>query len=584
MKKMAGTSIKIKLVAMFITVIVFSMGILGIASYGISKKSLSDLGNRALKNKINMGITFMEALESQVQEGKLTREEAQEIFKSKMLNPKKGDGKTRGQNEKLELDIGAYMFAINSQGIEMMHPFKEGDDISNIVDPKGNNIVKLIIEEGKHPKNNGIIKYYWKNPGENKIRAKTNAVAYFEPWDWYVNVGAYDEDFYRPAQKVLNIILLFSLINLLVGSSLILWFLNKKLNPLKELSESMKEVAEGNLNIELEIKSNDEIGKIQESFGKMLKAQREMIKKIKVSVEEVLGQSENLSATSEEMASSSQEVAKTMQQIAEGSSSQANDLQEIVGLMTELTQNIENALRELATVKDETLNTSNRANIGKSEMDKLIRTIEDIKNAFEIVTLKVNNLTNSVKEISNITNVITSIAEQTNLLALNAAIEAARAGEAGRGFAVVADEVRKLAEESKKSASEIVELVNSIEKDTDDVIITSKDVDGFIKSQATAVEKTVASFGDILESIERIAPLMKNTYNAMDEMVSSKDKVLLKVEAVSAVTEENTAAAEEVAASSEELSASSQEVAATANTLNQLATDLANAVERFRLN
>ncbi|WDU82754.1 methyl-accepting chemotaxis protein [Caloramator sp. Dgby_cultured_2] len=365
---------------------------------------------------------------------------------------------------------------------------------------------------------------------------------------------------------------------------MILWFLNKKLNPLKELSESMKEVAEGNLNIELEIKSNDEIGKIQESFGKMLKAQREMIKKIKVSVEEVLGQSENLSATSEEMASSSQEVAKTMQQIAEGSSSQANDLQEIVGLMTELTQNIENALRELTTVKDETLNTSNRANIGKSEMDKLIRTIEDIKNAFEIVTLKVNNLTNSVKEISNITNVITSIAEQTNLLALNAAIEAARAGEAGRGFAVVADEVRKLAEESKKSASEIVELVNSIEKDTDDVIITSKDVDGFIKSQATAVEKTVASFGDILESIERIAPLMKNTYNAMDEMVSSKDKVLLKVEAVSAVTEENTAAAEEVAASSEELSASSQEVAATANTLNQLATDLANAVEIFRLN
>jgi len=462
-----------------------------------------------------------------------------------------------------------YTTLILNNGVVIAHPKKEMLFV-NIAEKYdfGKKVVQM---------KNGNLKYNFN--GEDKIMGfsqskLTNWIAIAT-----LSQSEYAKEFNSSLTQTAIILIIMAILTAILG----LAFANRISNPLINLMHLMKRAENGDMAIDVEVTSSDEVGRIQESFKNMIKAQREMIKKIKVSVEEVLGQSENLSATSEEMASSSQEVAKTMQQIAEGSSSQANDLQEIVGLMTELTQNIENALRELATVKDETLNTSNRANIGKSEMDKLIRSIEDIKNAFEIVTLKVNNLTNSVKEISNITNVITSIAEQTNLLALNAAIEAARAGEAGRGFAVVADEVRKLAEESKKSASEIVELVNSIEKDTDDVMITSKDVDGFIKSQATAVEKTVASFGDILESIERIAPLMKNTYDAMDEMVNSKDKVLLKVEAVSAVTEENSAAAEEVAASSEELSASSQEVAATAEHLSSLASDLSKMVDVYKV-
>ncbi|WP_206155663.1 methyl-accepting chemotaxis protein [Caldanaerobacter subterraneus] len=160
-----------------------------------------------------------------------------------------------------------------------------------------------------------------------------------------------------------------------------------------------------------------------------------------------------------------------MQEVAEGATAQANDLQDIVGLIHGLTRNIENVYKELQNVKNETDNTADRANNGKKEMDKLVKSINEIRNAFEIVISKINNLTKSVKEISNITNVITSISEQTNLLALNATIEAARAGgEAGRGFAVVAEEVRKLAEESKKSTNKIIELISSIQVDTEEGI------------------------------------------------------------------------------------------------------------------
>ncbi|WP_139905154.1 methyl-accepting chemotaxis protein [Clostridium thermarum] len=401
--------------------------------------------------------------------------------------------------------------------------------------------------------------------------------------DWIIITAMNQNEYAKEFNKSIVITILVLFIILILVVYLGVYFINRITKPLIEISKLMKRAEEGDYAIDVNITRNDEIGQIQESFKNMISAQSNIIKNILESSNNVMVKSQNLSSVSEEMSSSSQEVANTMQHVAAASSSQANNLQEIVGLMNDLSSKIENVYDELKNVKSESDNAIEKANLGNSEMDKLVKSITEIKNAFEVVISKVGNLSATVKEINNITAAINAISEQTNLLALNAAIEAARAGEAGRGFAVVAEEVRKLAEESKKSTSEIAKLVETIQGDTEEVISTSNEVREFINEQTNIVENSVKTFEEILGSVEKIAPVISKTYKEMDEMEKAKISVIEKVEAVSAVTEENTAASEEVAAASEELSASSQEVASTAQELNSMANDLDNLANNFKI-
>ncbi|SET07188.1 methyl-accepting chemotaxis protein [Anaerobranca gottschalkii] len=497
----------------------------------------------------------------------------------------RGDGLTlRNITQDITYGQTGYAYVVNDVGTVVAH-----NDINRVLnqwnpieDAKNNKelqsvagIVQRIINE-----KSGIGYYNFNG------RYIYNAFTPVKGTNWFISV-AVDRNEALAAVPTLQMTIIITGLVILVFGIAVNYFLGNTLaKPIISAVEYAKVLANLDLTNEVPekyLKQKDEIGMLANAIQTMQKVFKETIGNIKEKSNEVTANSESLAAVSEEMTSSSQELASTMQQVAEGATNQAQDLEDIVKSLGELTDNIEQVYGELDKVKRETENTSDKANVGKREMDVLIKSIEDIKNAFELVVAKVERLTNSVKEITGITELISNISEQTNLLALNAAIEAARAGEHGRGFAVVSEEVRKLAEESKQSTEKIVTLVNSITKDTDEVITTSKEVEKSVKEQASSVENTVKAFGDILESVENIAPLMENTYRAMEEILKSKDVVMEKAEQVSAVTEESSAATEEVAASSEELSASSQEVAATAQNLSQIAADLMEKVNRFKV-
>jgi len=437
-----------------------------------------------------------------------------------------------------------------------------------------------IIQRAVSEKSMGFGKYTFE--GQKKYLG----YCYMPDTGWIIGVNVLESEILGSV-GILRKTLLFISAIFLILAALITYFVSRSIsNPIIEIVQYIKNLSGGDYSRKLPerfLRYKDEIGELSHAVEILRENVCIVVKNMKENASRLLNSSESLSAAAEEIAASSAEVAKTIQEVSVGTTNQASDSQEIVALIKNITDNIDNVYRKLKAVKESSENAQEKTDEGKNVLDGLIRSIENIRKAFEEVTSRVKNLISSVSQVGEINEIINGIAEQTNLLALNAAIEAARAGEVGRGFAVVASEIRKLAEETKSSSVRIKKLINDIGKETEEVSSTSGRVYDMLNSQVSAVKDTLTSFDNILSSISNIAPLINDTYFALDETVKSKDTVLSKAESITSVVEEISASAEEVSASAQELSASTEEIAATAQNLTDIAREMTESVNKFKV-
>ncbi|MFL0196787.1 methyl-accepting chemotaxis protein [Clostridium sp. WILCCON 0269] len=567
----------------FFILIVFSVVIVGCVSFFYAKKELTQLGETAIKNRIQMGLAMMDALEKQVQDRKLTRSEAQEIFKSEMLNPKQSDGKTRGLNSRLELNIQAYMYAINSKGIEMMHPYKEGEDISNVTDSDGNKLTERIINEAKNPQNGGIVDFNWKNPGETKEKPKINAVAYFEPWDWYINVGCYEEDFYKPAYEILIRIVIISIVIILISILAMMSLMKKKVKPLSQIIGSMKIAAEGNMSVKIDVKNKDEIGIIGEIFNQMIDEIRNVLIKIKQTSAILDEKVTSIRSFTEVTAENSNNIKDAMEQISSAISSSAKDMQNSLGSMNMLSKNINLVKENSIIMKEEAFQASklnsNIVNILTELENKNLENIEASKET----NINIKKLLNKSNDIVSIVETIEGISNEINLLSLNASIESARAGEAGRGFAVVADQIKELSDQTFESVKQINELIKEL-IDTVNVSANSVETSSkVIESQVTTINETKQTLGKVIEFIENMPQIIEKNVTQIEEVYKSKDIVSSSMDSILSVTEEIAASSEEITASTFEVKEKMENVKSFTGELEQVSSELKSRLNKFFL-
>ncbi|PLX84516.1 MAG: chemotaxis protein [Desulfuromonas sp.] len=268
--------------------------------------------------------------------------------------------------------------------------------------------------------------------------------------------------------------------------------------PLAEGVQVAERLAEGDLNMEIEVRSKDET-------GQLLSAMKTMVAKLRDVVEGVQRASTNVASGSQELSSSSEEM-------SQGATEQAAAAEEASSSMEQMAANIrQNADNALQTEKI------------------AIKSSENAKSGGEAVTQTVS----AMKEIAGKISIIGEIARQTNLLALNAAIEAARAGEHGKGFAVVASEVRKLAERSQGAAAEISDLSGS---------------------SVEVAEKAGQMLTQMVPDIQRTAELVQEIAAASKEQDTGAEQVNKAIQQLDNVIQQNATASEEMASTSEELS------------------------------
>ena len=227
--------------------------------------------------------------------------------------------------------------------------------------------------------------------------------------------------------------------------------------------------------------------------------------------------------------------------------------------------------------------TEGKASVGEAQINSLLESIESLKGALLKQAESIRSLNIRVKEVNNITNVISDISNQTNLLALNAAIEAARAGEAGKGFAVVSEQVRKLADQTKNATEDAKKVISTIINGANDVLNTSNSITKMVDQQSDTAANTGSAFNEMLNALEKVGPMIEETYESIQRTIKAKDDIVSSVESITAVAEEISASSEEISASSEEMLASTEEVAESAGSMENIAKSLQNETNKFTI-
>jgi len=298
---------------------------------------------------------------------------------------------------------------------------------------------------------------------------------------------------------------------------------HKMVTYLKEMAGVSEAIAGGDLTLEVKPRSShDTLGnafaKMVEGLAGLVRSVRDASSQVASASNQVAGASDDSAKIGLQASSAIDEVTSTMHEMSVNVQNMVKSTQVQASSVSETSASIDQMVASIQRVADTAkvlLDISNRSreevHNGIGTMDKATDGLNRINTTITSSGEIIGALGQRADDIGKIIEVIDDLAEQTNLLALNAAIEAARAGEHGLGFAVVADEVRKLAEKSAQSTKEISELIQSIQKEA------RKAVENMDRS-TSIVNEGLALGSELNSALKKISNVVTEVYKFAQEI------------------------------------------------------------------
>jgi methyl-accepting chemotaxis protein-2 (aspartate sensor receptor) len=410
----------------------------------------------------------------------------------------------------LKIGHTGYAFAIDADsgaktyGTLLVHPTSEGRPILDAKDHDGREYIREMMTQ-----RNGTTVYFSTVQNEQNPPEKIAVFATLPELKWFVAGAALTSEVNERITMLRQqfaiagvvIVLLLAFFIYRMGARMIT-------KPLRALEAMALDMAQGNLNVRLQSRRNDEIGQLIAAMNSI---------------------SDGLSGIVTEVRTRAGEISDASTQIANGNSDlssrteqQSVRIEETAGAVGELNANVKQSAENANNATQLSISAADIANEGGKVVTRVVDTMA--------------SLTQTARKISEITSMIDGIAFQTNILALNAAVEAARAGDQGRGFAVVAAEVRSLAQRSAEASKEIGALIKgSVQQ---------------IQAGSQLANEAGATMKEILASTKKVNDIMVDLAFASQEQSLAIDQINASIGEMEEMTQQNSTLVQEASMAS----------------------------------
>ena len=328
---------------------------------------------------------------------------------------------------------------------------------------------------------------------------------------------------------------------------------------LREMASVSEAIAGGNLSVEVTPRSKDDT--LGNAFVRMVDGLRNLVRNVRDAASQVASASSQVAGASDDSAkvslqtaSAIDEVTSTMHEMSVNVQNMVKNTQTQASSVSETSASIDQMVASIQRVADTAKVLLDISNRSREEVHSGINTMEKATDGLNKINITIRSsgeiidvLGQRADDIGKIIEVIDDLAEQTNLLALNAAIEAARAGEHGLGFAVVADEVRKLAEKSAQSTKEISELIQSIQKEARKAVENMDRSTGIVNDGLGLGQELNAALRKISNVVTEVYKFAQEIGAATNEQSHGSSQIARATTRLNEITHEINSAVEEQA-------------------------------------